>query len=272
MLAALALVGALGLAACGDDDAAGDTPTPTPEAAETSGVGGSEESAVEAAVRTIIEAQDGGDVDTFLRHWTDQALLAEFQRTREELQQLGPDEFRVEGEVRGISALTVSGDAATAEAEFTLAQAVHLGRFSLIREDAVWKVDGVERLSPDVPEGVTAVDVEMQEFAFVFLVPAEAGGALAFSAHNSGQQPHELVLARLGEDVDLQQALMGEQPEGVDFVAYVPPLDPGERRNMVFTGALDAGRYAMACFVPDTTDRDQAPHAFKGMVAEFRIE
>lgn len=47
------------------------------------------------------------------------------------------------------------------------------------------------------------------------------------------------------------------------------PVEPGNSLNLVFTQALEPGRYVILCFLPDITDPEGTPHFFKGMLAEF---
>ncbi len=74
----------------------------------------------------------------------------------------------------------------------------------------------------------------------------------------------------LPEGITIEDAL-GEEgpPEDVSFLGVGGPWDPGTDTTLVFTEPLEAGRYAMVCFVEDA---DGTPHAFLGMTSEFTVQ
>jgi hypothetical protein len=131
-----------------------------------------------------------------------------------------------------------------------------------------------------VPDGTTLVHVDLNEFAFAFNPDDVTGANVAFEAANVGEQQHELAIARIPADADLD-ALIAEfagggpdtpPPAGVEFLGAVAPVEPDATQNLVFVDPLTPGRYAMLCFFPDTDDPEETPHALLGMVNEFTIE
>ena len=257
----LLLIAVLSLlsAACGDGDGGNDDDD----------AGG-----VEETVRTVADAWNTGDVDRFLAQWTDEGLRAEFGVGVEEARQALPDAI---GEptitVRELSNTQVSGNTATTEARLGFGKVLQPRRYSLIKDGDAWKINGSEVLMAEVPGDVQTVNVEMDEFAFRFDAEAIDGGDVAFIAQNVGAQPHELILARIPEDLDIEQALRSpDPPEGIEFIAAGGPWGPNAGGSIVFIDALEAGRYIMVCFLPDTSDPQATPHAFKGMLAEFTID
>jgi len=117
---------------------------------------------------------------------------------------------------------------------------------------------------------VTAIDLNLTEYAFNFDESEITSGDIAFNVSNIGGEEHQVVLAKFPEDLDVEEAIRSEEdPEGIEAVGEVDPLDPGADTSFLFTEPLEAGRYVMVCFVEAA---DGEPHALKGMWAEFTIE
>ncbi len=126
----------------------------------------------------------------------------------------------------------------------------------------------------DARHGVTPVEVDLDDFSFTYDTAAIAEAEqLAFRADNVGEQEHEISLARIPADADIDELLMSEaEPEGVEFLGGAT-AEPGDSANLVFVEPLGPGRYVMVCFLPDTSEgEDGQPHALLGMVSEFTIE
>ena len=123
---------------------------------------------------------------------------------------------------------------------------------------------------------MTAVDLKLQEFAFVFEAAETTGGTFAFQVENVGQQARQIVIEQVPAGLDLEQAaqafVTGVEPEGTEEVGFLAALPPGAKHTVVFTEALSPGRYALLCFLPDENDPAATPHALKGMVADFTVE
>jgi hypothetical protein len=141
--------------------------------------------------------------------------------------------------------------------------------------DDGWVVAGSEDVSRPIPPGVPAVDMQLDEYAFIYNEAAinAADGNFAFSVSNVGEEDHEVVLlandsgepildllAEAGEDEDL--------PQGVEFVTFGGVFEPGATGTVVLDQPLSSGTYALVCFLPSP---DGTPHAFLGMVSEFTI-
>ena len=230
---------------------------------------------VESSVRSAADAWNNKDLDRFLVGWTDNGLKQEFGVTHEEAgEALSPRMGELNIDVRKMSNTNVNGNTATTDAEFIFGSTVQPERLSLVKEGDAWKIDGTEPLRAEVPGGVTAVDVKMSEFTFGFDRSSITDGNVAFRVENIGMQPHELVLIKIDEDFDLQKALQSPgEPEGLEFVGAIGPLETGEQNNLVFARKLQLGRYAMVCFMPDINDQQQhTPHLLKGMIVEFAVE
>jgi hypothetical protein len=141
----------------------------------------------------------------------------------------------------------------------------------LIKEDDVWKAEGLFVPDDDIPEGVEVVEMSLEEFAFDFDADALSGGDFALHVTNEGEQPHEVILAPLPEEGTLEDLLQDESFEPLPvFVKF--PYESGDESDVALPAPLEAGRYAFVCFLPDTDDPEMTPHAFKGMAAEFTVE
>lgn len=271
-------------AACGDDgEADGDAEITAPTVtatvtgtgkAATSDASDQSPEDVEDAVRDALAAQADGDLDAFLERWTDRGLQAEFRASRAEIQAGGADAIRQEGiEAEAFRNTRLSGATATTTVDINSGASIIARNLGLVFEDDMWRIDASEPALVQVPAGAAEVAVGMTEFAFNVPQGAfEPGRQTVVTARNVGQQPHELVLVRLDDNVNLEEALQSEgEPEGVEFIGFTL-ADPGDQSNFLTTEDLEEGRYAMVCFLPDTTDPAGTPHAFKGMVLEFRAE
>jgi hypothetical protein len=254
----------LPIAGCGDDGDGGDGDSASDSA----------NAAVEDSVRAALKAQSDGNVEEFLKYWTDAGLEAEFQATPAEVREGGSEEIQTQLEALAFRATEVNGTAASTEVDIEAEDTYIFGRkVALIQEGDIWRINNTERNAVAPPGGTKPVSIGLTEFAFQFQ-PGDftTSAALDLKLSNVGKQPHEMVLFKLDEGVNLQEALQSEQePEGIEFVA-AEMADPGEAFNIVLTKNLAAGRYGMVCFLPDTADPAGTPHAFKGMVTEFNLQ
>jgi hypothetical protein len=279
---ALALAGALAVSAmaCNDDDDDGDGgPDNTPAAAEspTAEAADGDAADVEQTIRDAIAAWNAKDVNELVTHFTDAGLISSFSEDTEQ-----PREEIIAGlgefigtetiEVRELTA-DVSGATATADVTWTFGRALERVAFGLVDEAGTWKINSEEQQAVEIPAGVTPVNVDLNEFAFAFISSDVTGETLAFQANNVGEQQHELGLAKIPADADIQTLLTTEEDvPGFEFLGGVGPIEPGEDAAIVLVEPLEPGRYAMVCFLPDTAEGpDGTPHALKGMVAEFTL-
>ena len=116
-------------------------------------------------------------------------------------------------------------------------------------------------------------------------VPATVpAGQVAFEFSNTGDELHEMVIFRINdESMTVEQLLEMPEEEALSSVTFsgVSFAAPGNE-DILFTD-LDAGRYAIVCFIPvgtesvddlpeDESGVSQPPHFTQGMVAEFTVE
>jgi hypothetical protein len=283
----LSAAGAIALGACASDEGdLGDVPSTStavttapagssPPAAKSTGTpatSSADRDDVEDAVRDALGAQSSGDVDEFLRHWTDRGLQAEFGATRDEVRASEGEGFQQELNVESFRNTTVSGNIAGTEVDIESGGALFNRKLALVRQDDRWMIDNSTPGLATVPQGTLNIPVQMNEFRYVADTAAfKSGDPVAVTARNTGVQPHEIVMFKLDDDVDLASALRSDEPpSGVEFIAFTSAA-PGQEANFVTQGDLDAGRYAMVCFLPDTADSAGASHFEKGMVLEFRV-
>ena len=278
--AGVLLTGAAAFVACSDDDddEAGDTtPVATQAATEEASAG---EQAIQQVFLDAIDAWNAADVEGFVGYFTDEGLISSFGdegQTVEELK-VGLANFLGTVEVGSpeFSDVSVSGDTGSMDAVFSFGPVLQHSKFGLVKVGSDWKLNSEESDLPvDVPAGATTIEVDMNEFAFGTDVTAITGatGVFALEAKNVGKQPHMLGLARVPADANVEELLQEEDPEGLEFIAGGEDIAPGASSNIVFVAPLDAGRYVMVCFLPDTDEGEEGtPHFMKGMLKEFTVE
>jgi hypothetical protein len=265
-------------AACGGDDEEDNGATSTPAATTPAGrsptPGGAQGNTqqLEAAIQDTADAWNDRDAQRFVSHFTPQALQEQFGATPEEFAQSGADFLGDPPiDVREISNASVSGTTGSADIELAFGDLVQGERWTMVNEGGTWKVQSSESIPVNIPDDVTAVDLGLNEFAFVFNRSEITDGNIAFRVTNEGEQQHEVIIATVPADADLQELIQSpETPEGVEFLGFYGPADPGDATNLVFADDLEAGRYALFCFLED--EETGQPHAALGMVSEFTIE
>lgn len=122
--------------------------------------------------------------------------------------------------------------------------------------------------SAEVNPDAERVDVIATDYAFEYLDPS--AGAVSFVVANSGDEIHEMLLARFVGETTLQDALASEDPEAaglVETVGFAGPVVPGAE-IVLNVEDLTPGRYAVVCLIPSP---DGLSHAEKGMVSEFSV-
>jgi hypothetical protein len=125
-------------------------------------------------------------------------------------------------------------------------------RFDIVWVDERWKADMSEYVSPEIPDGVTTIDLEAKEYEFSFDETKTASGRIAFVLENTGTQDHQVDIQRVPADLDLARWFRGEvEGESEAGIGGTVPIEPGVTRNIVFSGPLPAGRYVMMCFISE---------------------
>lgn len=281
-LAIAAVSLALFAVACNNDDGDGGDATPTVEEPTPTDAGSAtgDEADIEAAVKAAIAAYTGKDVAGFVAAFTDQGLSQLFDVSIDELEGAKADLANFIGEsppeFRSLHNTIVTGTTAQTELETVGDGTIEIDRLGLIKEGDVWKIDEYEgfAVSPEIPEGYTTVDLHVAEFAFAFTRQDVTTGKVAFAVTNAGEQKHETALFRVAADFDLDAALQDDSGAAFDAAEFVGRIEiqPGTQSNMVLVNDLTASRYLFVCFMPDTSDPEETPHALKGMWADFTVE
>jgi hypothetical protein len=133
----------------------------------------------------------------------------------------------------------------------------------------------IEVSGDESDEELTAdATVEASEYAFAADGLAEGENEVAFE--NVGAQPHHLIIAPITEDgtiEEVEEAITGKDGGEPPLDEDAPQLttaviEGGESQLVDFD--LEPGKYAMLCFISDR--EGGPPHAVKGMIDELVIE
>jgi hypothetical protein len=133
---------------------------------------------------------------------------------------------------------------------------------------------GFSVTGPDTGNAPPAADLDVTATEFSYTLPA----TLSSSPHtlkltNSGQQAHELLLAKLDAGKSLNDAIAsitgpaGGKPPWTE-VGGIGALAPGATAYVTWD-ALPAGRYVAMCFIPDPGTGK--PHAAIGMITKVDV-
>lgn len=95
------------------------------------------------------------------------------------------------------------------------------------------------------------VGVELKEWSVTPSTRAVEAGSVTFAARNAGKQTHEFVALRTRRAPG-KLPVAGAQPKttatGIESVANIPGLDPGESRSREVR--LQTGSYVLICNLP----------------------
>ena len=120
-----------------------------------------------------------------------------------------------------------------------------------------------------------AVELRGDEYAFVMPETIE-GGWTTLEFANTGREPHEFALAKLGAgktSAHVRRYLADPQaqrqppPAWVQIRAGIPTLDADE--NAALTQRLEPGRYLLLCFLDAPDGKSHIEH---GMLRTFEVE
>lgn len=246
--------------------------------------------AVEQTVRRAIEAENAGDVPTFLSLWTDKGLDSYDAGTRRDIESgrspLGVEET----DVRHFDSVEVKGDRAEVIVDTRVELGLYRSRFDLIRRDGAWRMDGFRFLGPaPAPAGTRVVPVRAVEYGYDVDRSALASGDAAIQFVNAGQEQHEVSVMSLPPAVTVAEVVFAlrkqrgsgvtELPEGYRMVGHLAYGSPGQTGTYAMADKLAPGRYALVCFLPvggvddlgNAKVRDAEPHVARGMLADFTV-
>ncbi len=230
------------------------------------------DAAIKASVDMTVAAYNRKDVDGFLNGFTVEGALNEFDEDTIEAVRAGLPEFIGDPPiVKTVLSNVVSTGPTSANGtlDLFLGSLIERHQYQFLLVGGIWKINGGPIVEYPVPAGTSVVPVSLKEFNFSFDKSAVAGGNIAFRGTNNGTQFHEIALAKIPTNANLQELLETEEDvPGFEFIGAVF-MAPGESASMVFSQPLSAGRYAMVCFIPD--EKTGTPHAFLGMVSDFTV-
>ena len=272
---AAVLIGSALVLGCSSDDDDGGNGGSANELTAIAGDDSEEARAVESTIRSAVDAYTSANTDQFLSYWTDEGLRNEFDASRDDIRSAGAEFFGgppIElGEFENVE---VDEDSATAEFEFVFGAVVQPQRYSLVQEGTSWKINDTESMDAEIPDDATEVEMDLDEFSFEFDTSAVKRN-VAFSVDNVGDQPHEAVLLKIPAGYTVEQLLQADPstlPAGVEIIGFAGPFEPGDDGTMVFSDPIAAGTYMFVCFIPDTEDPEETPHAAKGMATTFNVQ
>lgn len=121
------------------------------------------------------------------------------------------------------------------------------------------------------PANIPQIAIKASDYAFEAPAKVDAG-LVSINLTNNGKEPHHVQLARLNDNVTMEQfqAALQQSPEAafplVTFAGGVGVIDPGDKQQV--TVELTPGQYVLLCFV---SGHDGMPHLAKGMMATMEV-
>lgn len=118
---------------------------------------------------------------------------------------------------------------------------------------------------------IPQITIKATDYAFEAPAKIDAG-LVSINLVNDGKEPHHAQLARLNDNVTLEQfqAALKQSPEAafplVTFAGGPGVIDPGNSQQV--TVELTPGQYVLLCFV---SGHDGVPHLAKGMMATMEV-
>lgn len=123
------------------------------------------------------------------------------------------------------------------------------------------------------------LSIDMKDYNYSISGELTAGSAnLAFT--NSGAELHMAAFMKLAEGktlADVQTALQSQDEAAAGAVIEKQLGSPGAllgpgQKQETGTDALEAGTYAVICFLPTAGEAEPVPHFAKGMVSSFQVK
>src|SRR5690606_13347314 len=114
-------------------------------------------------------------------------------------------------EVINVTDIQVSGSTATAVADLAFGLQLERTLDRLVNEGGVWKIDSSEELPPPTAPGAVTVDMDLDEYSFIYDKSAVASGNFVFDVENVGEEFHEIILVSIAEGIDFQEALQSAE-------------------------------------------------------------
>ncbi|HEX4901899.1 MAG TPA: hypothetical protein VFV42_03755, partial [Acidimicrobiales bacterium] len=108
------------------------------------------------------------------------------------------------------------------------------------------------------------------DFAFEGIPATVPAGDVSFEFSNEGEAAHEMALFKLGEGVQLDDLLASEEEPSEEEATEVgfTFATPGQGGHFLNAEDLEAGTYAVVCFIPGPEGKS---HHELGMKATFTV-
>jgi hypothetical protein len=129
--------------------------------------------------------------------------------------------------------------------------------------------------------GLDSVEVNAVDYAFEGDLDSLQAGEIAFDFNNNGSELQEMALIRINDDTteSLEELLQLPEEEAQSKTTFTGAAFATPGGNDVMYADLEAGRYAIICFIPtgstsieDAETADGPPHFVNGMAREFTVE
>jgi hypothetical protein len=256
------------------------------------GVGSKASAATEVqdTVAKSLDAENNGDVKTFLSLWTDNGLRSYDAGSRADLEAgratLGAEKTNVQAFLN----TAVKGSKATVTLDARVEIGLYRMQFDLVRTGGRWKMDGFRFQGSAPPAtGTPVVDIKAVEYSYDVDRSQLASGNFALRFTDAGNEQHEisiLSLPPLASTADAVLALAGvdgtdfsKLPAGYGALGHLAYAQPGDTAVYRLAGKLPAGHYAFVCFLPvggvnaaGAPNVSGAPtHVSRGMLADFTV-
>jgi uncharacterized cupredoxin-like copper-binding protein len=101
-------------------------------------------------------------------------------------------------------------------------------------------------------EGAEVIPVVGVDFGFEGIPSEVPAGDVSFEFSNEGEAAHEMIMFKLGEGVELDDLLASDEEPSEEDAQEVgfTWARPGEGGHYLNAEGLDAGTYAVVCFIP----------------------
>ena len=176
--------------------------------------------------------------------------------------------------LRRLMDAAVTDGAATVHAMFALGTQRHSVRYSMAKQDGVWKIEGEDRLSPKVHGDTPVVALKVEGCSPLSERESMIDRNVAFRVENSGREHPHLILRRVPEDIDLGELLQGDEApsESLADVAFFRETKAGESINIAFTEPLQPGRYVLLCYPQEPEGINRGHPAAGSIVAAYMVK
>ncbi len=125
----------------------------------------------------------------------------------------------------------------------------------------------------DITKATAKVEVDASEFKYIVDSESTKGGLVGFTVKNTGNQDHEVVIARAKDTETLPKNPDGTVNEdGIpteDFIGEVEKFPAGESCTGVFD--LKPGNYVLFCAIDGTRDKGEQNHFVRGMRSNLKV-